>query len=203
MKKILTILALLLALNANATNWLNYYIYHETEYIQGPWSRIDILEKSDYKYLAAQAYEDLLGSERIDLVKKILLHLKEQKPKVYTWDYELSLHGDTIILSTEELIEHIGTIKNELTASLTLNGFEAVVFQIGNKKETMTIFDLTLPYFDLVVTHENSNLILEQKKTKEVSPESRSDNQENPFTIWLIVLGLIIIGLLGFIIIRK
>jgi len=202
MKKTFTILALILALNANATNWLTYYVYHETEYIQGPWSRIDILEKSDYKYLSPQAYEDLLGSERIDLVNKIFFHLKEQKPEVYTWDYELSLYGDTVIFSTEEVIEHIEIIKNELTASLTLNGFEAVVFQIGNKKETMTIFDLTLPYFDLV-NSKNSELLTVQKKTVEVKSEILNDNQENPLTIWLIILSITIIGLLGFIIIRK
>ena len=67
----------------------------------------------------------------------------------------------------------------------------------------MTIHDLTLPYFDLVGTNKKSDSILEQEKTRELHSETANDNQENPLVIWLIVLGIIDIGLIGLLVTRK
>ncbi len=203
MKKTLTILALILALNANATNWLTYYVYHETKYVQGPWTRTNLLEKSDYKYLAAQEYEELFGSEQIDLVYQILSHLKEKNPKVYSFDYTLSLRGDTVIFATADSVGQYETLKNELTASLTLNGFDVVVFRIGDTQESLSIDDLTLPYFDLVEGSKNSDLSSEQGKVKELKSKTSNDEQEDPLTIWLIGLGIINIGLIGLLVFRR
>jgi len=64
------ILFLTIGQNSFASDWAWYYIYVQTEYIQGPWTRADVLNKSgSYKYLHPKQYEELFGSEKIDLAK--------------------------------------------------------------------------------------------------------------------------------------
>ena len=146
------LLALLLMVNLNlkATHNLTYPVYFENEYIQGPWSRIGDLEESNYKYLAPEFFEDILGTEQIDLVKKMLFRLKERKPEVYNWNYEIIVRNDTVLLSITDTITQYELVKNEITATLTLNGFKAIIYKQFDRTEILTINDLTVPYFDLV-----------------------------------------------------
>jgi len=214
MKGLLTILFLSTIYSASATHWMTYYVYVETEYIQGTWTRTDILEKSDYKYLAPHIFQDLFGTEDIGLITTMLSKLKEKNPDDYKWTYELSVQGDTVILTTNETITELTTVKNEITATITLNNFKAVTFRIGDTEQTLTIEDLTLPYLDLVEpgtkTVEPQQVIAvetdtpETQETVEVTVTQEMPNEvRNPLTIWLIISGLLNIVLIGLIIKNK
>ena len=206
MKGLLTILTLLISLSASATHWLTYYVYYETEYIQGPWTRADILEKSKYKYLTLEAHEDLFGTEDTDLVNKMLSRLKERKPDTYDWTYDLTFQGDTVVLTPKGQIEKLETVKNEITATLTLNNFKAVTFHFDNKQETLTINDLTLPYLDLVTGQPKittSDKIDAKEQIDNTQSNETPENKDHPLTIWLIISGFLNIGLIGLLMIKK
>ncbi|HET8964024.1 MAG TPA: hypothetical protein VFM99_09015, partial [Chitinophagales bacterium] len=112
------ILVLIVSINANATHTLTYYVYYESEYVQGPWSRADDLINSNYKYLTPVKYNDAFGTVIAELVNKMLSRLKENNPEVYNWTYSLNVNGDTVIFSPNKKITHWETVKNEITATL-------------------------------------------------------------------------------------
>lgn len=169
MKKILFLLLLFVSINATATHWLSYYVYSETQYLQGPWARTEVLSQSDYRYLAPHYYQDLFGTVEEDLVNKMISRLKELKPEVYHWDYHLSIHKDTVRLHISEQPQHFETIQNEITATLLLNDFDAITFDINDHKETLTLEDLTLPYFDLVSASKRN------EERRDISPGDDKD----------------------------
>lgn len=210
MKKLFFIIIFSFSLSANATNWLTYYVYFETNYVQGPWSRFDILQKSDFKYLKPFEYEDLFGSEKVDMVNKMLFRLKGKKPDTYNWDYEINLINDTVILTSNNKIKDIETIKNEITATLTLNSFKAVTFQFPSYQETLTINNLTIPYFDLVVASPSISSDLSQSNPTQIDSNkalkplnSLKDQQFKIRPSWLsiglfisIILNIVLIAVL-------
>ncbi|MEQ9216957.1 MAG: hypothetical protein RLO17_02875 [Cyclobacteriaceae bacterium] len=161
MKFIISLGILILSFFAYATHQLTYYVYYETSYAQGPWSRVDLLNQSGYQYLKAEAYNDLFGTIPDELVHKMLSRLKEKKPSYYNWTFDISLAGDSVTIASKETIANQETIKNEITATCTLNGFNTVTFNFPDQLETWTLDDLTLPYFDLV----NSQLTKSSKST--------------------------------------
>jgi len=204
MKVFLTILTLTINLNSFATEWLTYYVYFETEYSQGTWTRTDILEQSKYKYLTVEAYEDLFGSEEAQLINKLLSRLKEKKPDLYNWTYNLNVQSDTVVITTKEQVKNIETIKNEITATLTFNNFKAVTFNFGDNSETLTINDLTVPYFDLI----SKQTIPTTDRTKIQEPMNQNQTvvptkTKNPLTTWLIISIIFNFGLVGLLMIRK
>jgi len=216
MKRWLTILTLIISLNTNATQWFTYFVYFETEYIQGPWTRTDLLEQSAYKYLASEAYEDLFGSEQVDMANKMLSRLKAKKPDVYDWPYDLIIQGDTVILTPGGPIDQLETVKNEITATLTLNNFKAVIFQFTDRQETLTTNDLTLPYLDLVTAGQKSYelvAITENKTSKKTDSQASttaskpnvSVDKENHYSwsMWMIISGILNLGLIGVLIMIK
>src|SRR5258705_12783018 len=90
-----------------ATEWAWYYIYVQTDYIQGPWTRTDVLGRSgSYKYLHPKQFEELFGSEGIDLANAIFRHLQKEteSPKLYKFKCSLSLSADTVVIQTKEAI---------------------------------------------------------------------------------------------------
>lgn len=217
MKKIITLLMLTICFCTNATHQLTYIVYFETEYIQGPWSRLDLLVESDYKYLEAQSFEDSFGSIKADMVNKMISRLKDDKPDIYNWTYELSIEGDTVILTPNGQIKEIETIKNEITATLTHNNFSAVIFYFGEKKEVLTIDDLSLPYFDLVTKQQNKseakiqevtidtiyNIDTVQSQKVNIKPCEDKEQEDNLLSIWLIISGILNIGLIGFLMMKN
>lgn len=194
MKSIFTIFTFIISLNVYATHWLTYFVYFEDDYVQGPWTRADELKSSDYKYLSVETYEDLFGSEEADFVNKVVSKLKEKKPELYSWTYDLSFENNRVIFSMNNPPENLETIKNEVTASFIFNNYEAVVFNIGNQSDTLTIKDLTIPYFDLV-----SKQITSVNQTQ----ENASVKAENPLTIWFLVSIILNLALIGYLIKRK
>ncbi|MFT5253353.1 MAG: hypothetical protein ACI87N_002386 [Flavobacteriales bacterium] len=205
-------MTLAICLSANATQWLTYYVYFETEYIQGTWTRADILAKSDYKYLAPEAFEDLLGSEDGDLINKLFSRLKEKKPNTYNWRYDLTIQNDTVILTPKGKIEQWATVKNEITATLILNNFKAVTFDFEDTHKTLTITDLTLPYFDLIETKNKDIKIVEpittdktvaEKLTETTQTKEVPAKEDNSLTILLIISVILNLGLIGLLIFKR
>ena len=206
MKTILCILFLFQVLQAGATHWLTYYVYYETEYTQGPWSGSALLYRSDYRYLAPREYTDLFGTEPTDLVEKMLQRLGEIHPEAYTWSYELELHGDTVVFNTLRLPSAWERVRNEVTATLTLNGFKAVAFQLTDTTMTATLADLTLPYFDLVEPQRITSVTRKDALAPEAPAQGTSpadelqvkegDGSHGPMPAWL-VLSLLLNLILG------
>lgn len=201
MKVLLTFFLSITSLCATATHELTYYVYSETEYVQGPWSRTDLLETSGFNYLAAEAYNDLFGSEYIDLVDKMLSRLKDKKPDLYKWNYTLSFQGDTVIIAAQEKIQSFETVMNEITATLTLNNFKAVTFRINGEQKTYTLNDLTLPYFDLISGQPEASASNEQLINTPQAHESGKPLKSQ--RVWLIISGILNIIFLGILIMKK
>ena len=150
MKKFLILVVALVAIEAQASHWMTYYIYTEKEYVQGPWSRDALLQQSASRYLEPKAYEDLMGSEPEDFVHLLLKRLKQNNYEGYRWSYDLTLTGDIITIIPLEPIANLETVKNEITVTALLNNFEAVVFKRQFQTDTLALADVTVPFFDLV-----------------------------------------------------
>ena len=187
----------------NATHWLTYYVYFETEYTQGSWSRIDILEKSGYKYLAPMAFEGLFGSEDSELVNTMMSKLKEKSPNVYNWTYDLVIQNDTVILSPKGHISRIGTVKNEIISTLILNNFKAVIFNYENIQETYSLEDLTLPFFDLVEVEKKNKIIDKQESASAIDNQNSTEQQQEKYSYLIIGLILSFVLNIGLIILMR
>lgn len=207
MKILLATFALILSINVSATHTLSYYVYYETEYVQGPWLRTNILDESDYRYLQAEMYEDLFGTVNVDLVEKLLSRLKDRKPDVYNWKYDLSFIGDTVVITSKSQIAKLSTIQNEITATLLFNNFKAVKYVLNGKTQIFDLSNLTLPYFDLVsgrveeVIVVDTTVVVEQVLPPEI--EEPIQKKRNPYKIWLIISIILNVGLFGTVILQK
>lgn len=214
MKRLLSIVLLVQALGAGATHRLTYFVYAETQYIQGPWSRTQLLNSSRYHYLAVREYTDLFGTERIDLAEKMLQRLGEIDPGTYDWDYQLGLRGDTVLLQTEHAIRSWERVRNEVTATLTMNSFSAVIFEQSDTVIKTTLSDLTLPYFDLVACHLNraetrrikglpDSPVQPQNSKDDPLPEQQVNHPIRPPAIWLILSLLLNLSLVILLLIKQ
>ncbi len=134
------------------------------------------------------------------MVNTMISHLRENKPDLYKWDYTAKVIGDTVVLSIEEDIDQIETVKNEITSTLTLNSFSAVCFQLPGSIETLTLNDINIPLLDLVskepATAEQE--IIESESYQQLTDVEKPTGQSS-FSIWLIVsvgLNILLIGIL-------
>lgn len=201
---LLSIVMITLRLNALATEWGTYYVYYEEEYIQGPWLRSSMLDATDYKYLAVQEFEDLFGTDAEQMAFKFLSRLQEKKPELYDWRYNLTIHGDTVIISSDIIPGHEETIKNEITATFTFNSFQAVTFNFAGRSETRTNQDLTIPYFDLVSNKSDSTsraAVVRQEIAR--PPVKTTEHKQRPVMGWLIASGVLNLALLAVLLIRR
>lgn len=196
---LIVILLFVLSFNVHANHEITYYVYFETQYTQGPWAKTDILDKSEYKYLNAKKYEEMMGTTEDELVEKILSQLKDEKPDVYNWSYDLAIEEDTVVITPEDEIEKPETVKNELTASLTHNGFKAVKFKWSDDSKPLTIDDVTLPYLDLVMGPSKT-----ENTDKEEHPDNEPplDNKNGIWNGWLIGSVLLNLGLIGLLVFK-
>ena len=206
MKELIILLTLFNSAEDASTHWFTYYIYIETEYVQGPWARTELLSHSGYRYLAPKVFEDLFGTMKEELAEKLLERLREEKPTLYDRVHKLTLHGDTVNLEIEGIVDRRETIMNEVTATMILNSFSAVRFRYANQEETMTLADLTLPLFDLVsLSEEDSNdagMESGQDSGKVRIGEPVASDSRNPLSHWLIVSVLFNVILILFIVFR-
>lgn len=203
MRLLFILLTFIISRHVHATHTLTYYIYVETEYTQGPWTRANLLDASQYRYLAAQVHEDLLGSEPTDLVNKLLSRLKENKPEIYNWSYELTIEGDSVFITPKETVKNMETVKNEITATLLFNNFKAVSINMNGRSQLLTINDLTLPYFDLVSKQVqpviSTDTLTVKEPVKNETANGTTENGNNLLIIGLIasiILNMVLAGLL-------
>jgi hypothetical protein len=170
MKRILVVfLFLICSKNIFATEILSYYIYIQTEYSQGPWLRTDVLDKlGSYNYLYIKEFEELFGSEKIDVANSIFMHLKKEteSPKLYKFKCDLSLLSDTVIIQTKDSVSNFILIKDELIASFIFNNFIAVKMIVNGQATIYSLKDISIPYFDLVY---HTNNILQKNKQNNLS----------------------------------
>ncbi|MEZ4804402.1 MAG: hypothetical protein R2852_02665 [Bacteroidia bacterium] len=158
MKTVFLTLILLLGFEASATHWLTYYIYTESEYIQGPWKQANTIEKYKSKYLQATPHEGLFGTGEQDFLNQILNDLRKVKPSRYKQDIRLDSKNDTVLIRIAGPIQNKESLFNEMTASYTANGYNVVQFDINDSIYLKTWKDLTLPYMDLVdLIHTDTN----------------------------------------------
>jgi len=191
---------LIAVLPAKATHFITYYIYVETDYIQGSWDRQEMLEPFGGKYLAPKEYEELLGSEAEELVKAILAGLKSEHPNLYAWSYEVDVRTDSVWIVIKDSIPKLETVQNEITASLTLNSFESVTFQLPTGIATLTLDDVSIPYFDLVSPNRAPSAG-SKTDSKVQSVAKASEERDNPLSIWL--WGMLSTGFLIYILVVK
>ena len=205
MNRFIILLLFFFSIKAGATHWLTYYVYVETEYVQGPWARTNLLARSDYKYLAPKVYEDLFGTMKEELAEKFMARLREEKPAVYDWDFEISLQGDTVCLEIQGSIDQQETVVNEVTATMILNSFDAVCFKDPGGAATYSLTDITLPLFDLVSLKKEEPPVMEDVMTQDEPGNEMTQNDiqddetsesKSPLLIWFIlsvVLNLILV----------
>lgn len=202
MKILLTTLLLTFTLSLKATHTLTYYVYIETEYTQGPWTRAGLLDASQYKYLAPVVYDDLFGSDETELINKLLFRLKEKNPDSYNWSYSIQVQGDTVLITPKGVLNNIETIKNEITATLCFNNYKAVGININGQAQVLTINDLTLPFFDLVTNQTQAEKttdpvrMKENKVTQLITPPSDNHKTVNSWLILSVALNILLVILL-------
>lgn len=196
MKYLSTLVSFVFGLSAHATHWVTYPVYVEEEYIQGPWIRGELVEASMDDYLVPLFHEDLIGSEKADLVHQMMARLQETRPGRYEWSYELAFRGDTVVLKAVGPIKELTSVKNEVTATLILNGFDAIVIQVDKRAEVWTMDDLTVPYLDLISMPQTVEEPLSADQPFE-------ENDESLLPLWLCLSGLLNLGLIGLVIRRS
>ena len=204
MKYIIAFLLLIFSVKAQAAHWFTFYVYYETEYIQGPWSKTDILDQSNYKYLTVEKHEKLLGTVDEDLVDTLIATLKENKPELYNWNYDLKIQQDLVEITIHEIIENPETIKNELIATIILNNFDKLKLNYNQKSETLTLEDLTLPYMDLVFyqSQEDTDETSTVEDILEAREETSSD-ESGSLNYWLIASVILNIAFIGFFLLNR
>jgi hypothetical protein len=218
----------LLKLTSGATEWCNYYIYVEKDYMQGPWSRADLIYNySKEKYLHPVLCEDLFGSEKEQLIYAVMGHLKKESVYHYTFKYTVKELGDTAFIQTKDTIPGFKSIKNELIASLLLNNYKVLTIKQATISNSYVLSDLSLPFMDLCLppkpegtraaepamradtSKQKTSLLKETPqpdtlKTKDRTQEDMK-NIENPFPsgLWLIVSVVINLTLGLFLILNR
>ena len=205
----LIICFLLLNTSVFATHWLTYYVYHETEYVQGPWTKYNELNERQTTYLEAVHYEDLFGTVPEEFVMRVISRLREKKPESYQWDYETTVEDITVNIIPKSNIKEWETVKNELTATLNFNGYQTVKFVFEDSTTTLTIDDVNIPYFDLVLDNDSIVGTVETAQVDTVFIDRPTDTnmEEQPekevaFPLLLIISGMFNIILLVTLIVR-
>ena len=181
MKKILFIVFLSFGISANATFSLEYFIYVEKEYFQGPWIGLDQIETANNHYLSPVSFEDNFGSDELEMALKFLWKLKELKPESYNWDYKVHYKSNTVFIEVKSHIENWPVVKDEITATMTMNSFDAVEFQFEDSTVTATMDDISMPYLGLIDSGESvdpvNGVVVHDVKSVKV-PSNQVDSQE-------------------------
>lgn len=130
-----------------ATHDLQYFIYIQDEYIQGPWRHAENV----VEYLRPVTFTELFGSEPLDIPLHVFRHLAENRPEDYRWERTLSIAGDTLVVDTPDRIQNFERVRNEVTLSMVSQSmFRHVRFLSAGNDVTLSRDDVELPYFALV-----------------------------------------------------
>lgn len=206
MKYLISLIIFAFCIKAQAAHWFTFYVYYETEYVQGPWSKAYILDGSNYKYLTVEKHEKLLGTVDEDLVDTLISTLREIKPDLYNWEYDLKIDQNVVEITAIGFIENQQTIKNELIATILLNNFETLKLNYNGKSENLTLNDITLPYFDLVSHQMNEETPVETINSEEnpdVQNIANDSDTKNNLIYWLIASVLLNFGIITYVLFKK
>lgn len=167
MKRIgLTLFLLVFAFSLKATQNLTYFVYVESQFLQGYWKDADEVYNSGNKFLYPHSYTDLFGTVKKDFYNKLLERLNEHHD-FYT---AVSLDSNTLkkvgykefydtlnfAVQPELTADQIKTVKNELTTTVLSAGecqaIRLKFYQNGQpeKSRLYDYSDLDYPVFDLV-----------------------------------------------------
>jgi len=145
------------------THYSDYFVYFEDQYLQGSSVCTKTVFGPDDEFLIPRKFNELFGTDDLDVYSAILRRLKEEKPKIYKrtelltdhredWCYE-TLSVKTDVKSQREFI----TIKNEIVCSFSDYGENKyTVFTFTNPQlqkeyggKTFSKKDITVPVFYL------------------------------------------------------
>lgn len=224
-RSLVALLFITISFQGFATDWAWYYVYVQTDYVQGPWLRAsDIYKTGKDTYLHPEQFEDLFGSEADDLVNAIYGHLKKLSPARYKFSSTLSLANDTVIMQVNGKITEFDAVRNELVASFTLNGFPAVKIIQQGKAHVYMLKDITVPYMDLVLPGHVAIRTAKEEPVKKTSKDSvpathteappvtlkpaavqqpEEEHSHNSAPAWLMISVAANVGLIGYILLRK
>ncbi|MCK4235382.1 hypothetical protein KAX75_13205, partial [candidate division WOR-3 bacterium] len=160
---LISLILLAFPLIAFCTHYDDFFVYFEDEYLQGSSVCTKIVFGPDYEFLIPRKFNELFGTDDLDVYSAILRRLKEEKPKIYKrtelltdhredWCYE-TLSVKTDVKSQREFI----TIKNEIVCSFSDYGENKyTVFTFTNPQlqkeyggKTFSKKDITVPVFYL------------------------------------------------------
>ena len=160
---LISLILLAFPLLAFCTHYLDYFVYFEDEYLQGSSVCTKIVFGPDYEFLIPRKFNELFGTDDLDVYSAILRRLKEEKPKIYKrtelltdhredWCYE-TLSVKTDVKSQGEFI----TIKNEIVCSFSDYGENKyTVFSFTNPRlqkeyggKAFSRKDISVPVFYL------------------------------------------------------
>lgn len=147
---VLFILSSAAALPCSATQDLQYLVYVEDEYYQGPWREAEALTDYELRFLRPMMFTDMVGTVPIDIPGRILGRLKAHHPEWYGWEYELSIEGDMLVIETGEKLPGLKRLKNEVVLSMTaLSDIRRVRFATPGRSVVYTRSDVDIPWFSL------------------------------------------------------
>ena len=167
MKKLaLSLFLFVFALSVKATHHMTYFVYVETQFVQGYWKDAANVYESGDKFLYPYSYTDLFGTVKKDFYNKLLERLGEHHDfysAVSLDSNELKREGyrefyDTLNFAVQPELtpEQIKTLKNELTTTV-LSAGECQAIRLNfyqddeiHKAEVYDYSDVDYPVFDLV-----------------------------------------------------
>lgn len=206
MKRYLIFLAFLFfKISANATETLTYFVYVQSDYLQGPWLRAESLYSlSQNQYLYPIRYDELFGTVPEQMTDAILNHLVLANPDRYTFGPHATIEGDTIVITTTSNITDSAEVKNELVTSYHFNGYPVLKLIEPGATRIYTLEDVSVPYFDLnhFSTIDTANSNTGTIPSCEVCATPNESKEKNKM-IWLILSTILNIGLLILIFLRR
>lgn len=185
-KKTLLLLFLCFHFNSYCTNWLQYFIFVEKEYVHGTWKDDSILrDLSTWRYLDIVEHSYLSSSDekKTKLPQNILAKLKENCLNSYDWDYMLEVNNNIVSLTFNDSVVINNKAKNEIVSSMVLNGFDGV--KINDKY--FDLRDLTLPYLSLKIPHISKSILkekiaMENENTFSCDKTNQKESNKNSLT---------------------
>lgn len=139
---------LLLSSAARATHLLQFHVYVEREWLQGPWIRTAELGPAG-RYLHPVTHEATLGTTRTQVPGALLAALSGEAPERYRWPFSLDAGWDTVILDLEARPEAWSTVRDEVTASMDAAGWPVTVWRFPGDTLVTHRGDVRLPLLDL------------------------------------------------------
>ncbi len=155
-----------IALTAKATHHMTYFVYVETQFVQGYWKDAANVYESGDKFLYPYSYTDLFGTVKKDFYNKLLERLGEHH-EIYSaislGSNKLKREGyrefyDTLNFAVQPKLNasQIKTVKNELTTTVLSAGECQAIrlrFYQNGELQDSKVYDYSnvdYPVFDLI-----------------------------------------------------